>query len=271
MKQLEALIVSAEFICKLVPLDCCVMICDETGTIVKFVPAATFDMKVHVGTGVAKGGSLGECMSSGKEANKVLDKSLYGVPIKAVSIPVYEEGRLVGGIAIGISLENQHVLMDAVATIAATSEQITATSEELASTATTLASELDKAKQGTQNVVSEIGKTNDILKFVSEVAENSNLLGLNAAIEAARAGESGRGFAVVAQEIRKMAENSSKSVNDIRAILQTIQAHSSGITKTVSEAATVAKHQAESTEQITSAIQQLAASAGNVEKIAQII
>ena len=268
----DSLVKSAEIIQKIIPLDCCIMICNKDGLIVKFVGAESFDMNVREGSGVAKGGSLGECIATAKIVHKAIPKEAYNVPIKAIAVPIFDNNNvLIGGIATGISLGNQEALLDSAQIIAATSEEMTATTQELAATATHLSSGLDDIESIGNSVINEVKKTDDILRFVSDVAANSNLLGLNAAIEAARAGEHGRGFAVVAEEIRKMAVNSAEAVNDIKDILNNIRKEVEILKNKVEENSSMAERQATATQEIAKAMESLAASAIEIEKVAQII
>ena len=268
----DSLVKSAEVIQKIIPLDCCIMICNKEGLIVKFVGAESFDMNVRAGSGVAKGGSLGECIATAKIVHKAIPKEAYNVPIKAIAVPIFDNNNvLIGGIATGISLANQEALLDSAQIIAATSEEMTATTQELAATATHLSSGLEDIQSIGNSVINEVKKTDDILRFVSDVAANSNLLGLNAAIEAARAGEHGRGFAVVAEEIRKMAVNSAEAVNDIKDILNNIRKEVEILKNKVEQNSSMAERQATATQEIAKAMESLAASAIEIEKVAQII
>ena len=95
----------------------------------------------------------------------------------------------------------------------------------------------------------EIGK---IVRVITEVAQQTHLLAINATIEAARAGEAGRGFAVVAEEIRQLAENTSKSADRIASIVEEVTAGSEETVQAVKESA---QHLAEGRDQLSSIVE----------------
>jgi methyl-accepting chemotaxis protein len=170
-----------------------------------------------------------------------------------------------------MSLKEQEILTEAVQSFAATSEEVVAASEELAASAQELSNQVETLAQLQKDMVEQVEKTDTMLNFINKVAANSNLLGLNASIEAARAGEYGRGFEVVAAEIRKMADSSANSVQEIRDIIAKIKEKVSQIDDATLKVSDIAQHQASAAEEISASMQQLASSAENIEKVSQLL
>ena len=103
-------------------------------------------------------------------------------------------------------------------------EQVQATGQRIAS----LAREMQRAATAVQNLQASSSRINSVIGVIEAIAEQTNLLALNAAIEAARAGEAGRGFAVVADEVRNLAIRTQDSTRQIQDILGGLQGEIEG-------------------------------------------
>jgi methyl-accepting chemotaxis protein len=100
---------------------------------------------------------------------------------------------------------------------------------------TSLAASLTETETSSQKLVIEADNVGEVLEVIRGVAEQTNLLALNAAIEAARAGEQGRGFAVVADEVRTLATRTQKSTDEIEKIIVNLQARAKNLSHAMNE------------------------------------
>ncbi|KAF1067164.1 MAG: Methyl-accepting chemotaxis protein McpU [Pseudomonas citronellolis] len=125
-----------------------------------------------------------------------------------------------------------------------------------------LASDMTQAMQQVEGLASSSEQIGSVLEVIRGIAEQTNLLALNAAIEAARAGEAGRGFAVVADEVRNLAKRTQDSVGEIRQVIENLQQGTRDVVGAMGNSHRQAQDSAEQVEQAVAALRRIGEAVG---------
>lgn len=220
------------------------------------------------GDKIPKGCAADVCLREKKAISLIVPKEVFGVPLKNMAVPVLENGKIVGTMVIGMSIEKKEKISNMSNALSDSLTQISTNLFDMSSGIQKISGANSDIQKFIQITNDGAKKTDEVLTFIEGIAKQTNLLGLNAAIEASRAGEYGKGFGVVSNEIRNLSKSSKESINEINKILNNIQDSIKQISDRFNNSNELLDNQALRLEEINGKIQELDSTAAILKEFA---
>ncbi|MCT4620463.1 MAG: methyl-accepting chemotaxis protein [Marinisporobacter sp.] len=243
----------------------------NTKIFLKVVNSKDIDLGTKVGDPIPVGCSAYECLKTGKIVSTIVPKHVFGTELEVRGIPIKSNnGNIIGTLNVGRKAWKNDIL-EITRNLASAMEEISVTENSACNNIQTIVDYNGKISSKADKMNEKAQEIDDVLKIIKDIANKTNVLGLNATIEAVRAGKAGNGFNVVAEEIRKLSHKSSEAIKKITNTLEYIKYSIEDIDYNINDINSSLKEHAVATEQIAATIEEINAITVTLNEISEKI
>ncbi|ODA42462.1 methyl-accepting chemotaxis protein [Desulfosporosinus sp. BG] len=235
-------------------------------------PSQKFDMpSIPVGYELREADIAYRVIHSKQPIIEEIDASKYGDPLSIANYPLYddENENIVATLGIVTPKKTAVALREMSDNLESSLEGIAAAIEQLSASATEIHSNEGALNTDINEIINISEKINEVSAFIKEIADETKMLGLNAAIEAARAGDAGRGFGVVAEEIRNLSAQSKSTVPKIKELTDTIKRKVDEASRKSNVSLDASQGQAAAAEEVSASIEEITSMSSELSNIAK--
>lgn len=242
---LESFVAVAPYINQLTNSDFAVSVCDLERCLI-YVPSEKQDHKIRSGDLHIENSVAYESVITGKRTVKRVGSEVFGFPYIAIAIPIKgDRGKIVGSVSFTEAVDRQDLLLALADNLHDTMKQMTSITGVISENSLNLRNVGEDLNIITNKSMDSVENTEDVLKFIKNISNKTNMLGLNAFIEAARIGNEGEGFKIVAEEIRNLSQATDEYVRHADTAIQELRDFTNKINENLEELLNISSNQIE--------------------------